>query len=149
MKNIKNKILLTLAGIAIAFSGWLLQFIPHAVGGITSGQQYNATTTRSTSASGTVSYVAMLGQGTLGSIVVNQVGTAGYVRVFDATSTATSTTQTANPKAIGVTVFHPVAQVLGASDAAGTLTYDVQVYNGLVVETSSGFDGEYTVTFRK
>lgn len=111
---------------------------------------YYATTTRSTSASATASYSACTGRCIFGSIIVNQVGTAGWVRVWDATSTATSTyvLTTTGSSSPYTTLGSPIAQVLGTSDVAGVLTYDVGVNQGIVVETSTGFDGEYTITYK-
>lgn len=106
-----------------------------------------STTTRSTSASATVSYVLCTGACQLSSIIVNQPATAGYVRVWNATSTATSTYQTTDVSTSTViTKGIPIAQILGSSDVAGDITYDIGMSLGVVVETSTGFDGEYTVT---
>lgn len=109
-----------------------------------------STTTRSTSASGTLSYAACTGSCQFASIIVNQVGTAGYVRIWNATSTATSTYQTTDVgTSTAITKGIEIAQILGSSDAAGTLVYDVQANLGIVIETSTGFDGQYTVTWKK
>lgn len=121
-----------------------------AVGSAPMYESYKATTTSSAKASGTYSEAVCLGECQLGSIVVNQVGTAGYVRVWNATSTATSTyASTRASTTASITWGLPVTRVLGSSDAAGTLVYDVLMSQGIVIETSTGFDGEYTVTFRK
>src|SRR3990167_3841503 len=91
-----NKILLEV--VAIILFGLVLVFAPPdrptVLGGVSSGQEYNATTSVSTSASASESYVALKSAGVFGSIIVNQPATAGYLRVWDATSTATSTYQT-------------------------------------------------------
>lgn len=121
-----------------------------STGSVSQGSEHQSTTTRSTSASATAGYQLCSSRGVLGSIVVNQVGTAGYVQVHDATSTATSTyasTDTSSSSPF-TTLGKPIAKVTGASDAAGTLTYDLNSFAGLVVETSTGFDGEYTITYR-
>lgn len=111
---------------------------------------YNSTTTRSTDASGTYSSNVCQGNCQLGSIIVNQVATAGYVRIWNATSTATSTYQNDQASSTAaITWGKPVAKILGTSDAAGTLVYDTIMTNGIVIETSSGFDGEYTITFKR
>jgi hypothetical protein len=121
-----------------------------AVASIGTYDSYNATTTRSTDASGTYSSVVCKDNCQLGSIVVNQVGTAGYVRVWNATSTATSTYQNDQASSTAaITWGKPVAKILGTSDAAGTLVYDVMMNNGIVIETSTGFDGEYTITWKR
>ncbi len=145
----KNKIIITAVAFLLGVSTWLLGFTPHPVGSVISGQAYYATTTRSTSASATYSYPACLGNATLGSVVVVQPATAGYVRLWSATSTATSTYQTQNPSLASTLTFgKPIAQILSASDVVGTLTFDSSVVNGVIIETSSGFDGEYVVTCR-
>jgi hypothetical protein len=113
---------------------------------------YKATTTSSGDASATASYVACLGQCQLGSIVVSQVGTAGWVRVWDATSSATSTMVEPTPfssSTYAVAVGRPIVQITGASDVAGTYVFDTETSYGVVVETSIGFDGQYQVMWRK
>lgn len=112
----------------------------------------NGTTTSSSDASATESYVACLGQCQLASIVVTQPGTAGYVRIHDATTTATSTQIESSPFAsstYAVAVGRPIAQITGASDVAGTYQFDMKTYYGIVIETSVGFDGQYQVTWKQ
>lgn len=121
-----------------------------ATGSIGTFESYYSTTTNSTAASGTVSSNICLGQCQLGSLVVTQVGTAGYVRIWNATSTATSTYQWDQASTTAaITWGKAVARVLGSSDAAGTLVFDTMMTNGIVIETSTGFDGEYIVTWKK
>lgn len=112
-------------------------------------ESYNSTIASSTMASATLSTSICTGSCQLGSIVVNQVGTDGYVRIWNATSTATSTYATTDTAtSSNVTVGMPIARVYGASDAAGTLIYDVVMNKGIVVEVGTGFDGEYTITYK-
>lgn len=127
-----------------------------AVGSVNTTDSYKATTTDSTTGSATVSSAICKGNCVFGSIVVTQVGSAGWVRLWDATSTATSTYSTSlrddQSMASGTpytTLGRPIAQITGASDVAGTYTFDVQTIQGLVIETASGFDGQYIVTFKK
>lgn len=146
----KKKVITSVVAVLLALSAWLLGFVPQSpLGGSVGGQQFNATTTRSTSGSGTYSYPACLGTGTFGSIVVVQPATAGYVRVWNATSTATSTYQTTSSAASTLTFGVPVAQVLSASDVVGTLTFDSLFTKGVIVETASDFNGEYIITCKQ
>lgn len=120
--------------------------------GVPMAESMNATTTSSADASATASYVACIGKCQLGSIVVTQVGTAGWVRVWDATTTATSTYVEPTPfssSTYAVAVGRPIAQITGASDVAGTYTFNTDTYWGLVVETSTGFDGQYQVLWTR
>jgi len=72
------------------------------------------------------------------------------VRVWNASSTATSSYQTTDVSTSTlITKGIPIAQITGASDAAGTFVYDVAANVGIFVETSTGFDGEYTITYKK
>lgn len=113
-------------------------------------ESYTSTTTRAADASGSYSSVVCQDNCQFGSVVVNQVATAGYVRIWNATSTATSTYQEDHASTTAaITWGKPVAKILGSSDAAGTLVYDVNMSNGIVIETSTGFDGEYTITFKR
>lgn len=145
MENKNKKYLIPLM-VALAFViGVLSVNASRSVGGVATGQAYISTTTDSTHTSGTISLPLCLGSSIFGSIVVNQVGTAGYVRVWDATSTASSTYSLTRTATYG----REIAKVTGASDAAGTLTYDTQALIGVVVETSTGFDGQYTVTCKR
>jgi hypothetical protein len=113
-------------------------------------ESYLSTTSSSVLASGSVSKVLCTGNCQFGSIVVSQPGTAGYVRVWNATSTATSTYATTDTAtSSSVTVGVAISKVSGASDAFGTLVYDVAMNKGIVVETSTGFDGEYQITYKR
>lgn len=150
----KEKIVLPAILTALMLTAFALYaFIVNVQSVVASAPIYESnlsTTTRSTSASATASYVACTGPCQLGSIVVNQVGTAGWVRVWNATSTATSSYQTTDVATSSLqTKGIEIAQVLGSSDAAGTLVYDVQASLGIVIETSTGFDGQYTITYKK
>ena len=140
-----------LAMVATAFAFFFFSNNVHpVVASIGTYESYNSTTTRSTDASGTFSSVVCKDNCQLGSIIVNQVATAGYVRIWNATSTATSTYQNDQASSTAaITWGKPVAKILGTSDAAGTLTYDTIMTNGIVIETSTGFDGEYTITFKR
>lgn len=151
--TLKNTLAITGAIALIAFALSLLiigQQDKTAFASTSRGSEYQATTTRSTSASATASYQLCTSDATLGSIVVNQPATAGYVRIWDATTTATSTIQSSavSSSSPALTLGLAGPQVTGTSDVGGTYTYDLSTFAGLVVETSTSFDGEYTITYR-
>jgi len=112
-------------------------------GSIESGQAYNSTTTSATYAN--TAYRAFLGSGIAGSIVTGDDPTAGYIRLWDATSTATSTYQGESPAG---TYGRLIAQT-AVDVAEGTLTLDAVVNYGLVIETQAGFNGITTVTYKR
>lgn len=147
----KNKIIIGLVGSLIVIASWLMGFAKQTpLGSIEASSTYNSTTTSATSL-GSAGWVAMLGQGQLGSVVVTQVGTAGYIQLWDATSTATSTYQSTDiaSSTAYLTIGRPILKVDSANDVGGTLTYDLQVFKGLVVEVAEDFNGQYVVTYRK
>jgi len=117
-----------------------------ALGGVNSADGYFSTTTRSTSASATTGWRACTGPCIFGSIVVDQLATGGFVRVYDATSTATSSYQ--GETSTG-TYGREIAHIDSASDVAGTYIFDVVANRGVVVETSSGFNGHYIITYKR
>ena len=141
--------ILTMFIIASMVYAFMVNMQP-AVASAPTYESYNSTTTSSTWASATVSKVICTGNCQIGSIIVSNPGTAGYVRVWNATSTATSTYATTDTStSTSVTVGMPIAKVSGASDAFGTVVFDVAVNKGIVVETSIGFDGEYQITYKR
>jgi hypothetical protein len=126
-----------------------------ALGSVSIVDVYKSTTTRATSGEAASSFMACKGQCVVGSIVVVQPATAGYVQLWDATSTATSTysgLRDDTSMASGTpytTLGRPITSVLGSSDVVGTLTFDLGTIQGLVVETSDDFNGEYVLTYKK
>lgn len=139
---------LLFAGIVAVLAGVLIGgFVVSSpvVGGVNSSEGYYSTTTRSTSASATVGWKACSGSCIFGSVIVDQLGTAGWVRIWDATSTATSTYQGETTTG---TYGRELAQITGTSDVAGTYVFDTVANKGIVVETSTGFDGHYIVTYK-
>lgn len=148
-KYVLPAIILSMVVTAFAFYAFTMNMRPAAASAPVY-ESYVSTTTNSALASGSVSKVICTGNCQFGSIIVSQVGTAGYVRVWNATSTATSTYATTDTAtSSSVTVGVAVTKVLGASDAFGTLVYDVAMNKGIVVETSTGFDGEYQITYKR
>ena len=107
-------------------------FVTNApVGSVSVSNEYNATTTDSTSA-GTVSVLTNRGC-TVGSVVI-ATSSGGTLTIKNATSQTDTASSTL--------VLIPINTI------AGTYTYDVTCDRGLVLEIGSGFDGEYVVTWR-
>ena len=144
----KEKILTGIVAALLALTGWLSGHQSAPVGSVGHTNEYRATTTSSTSACPTASFLAVVGPATLGSIVVNNVATAGYVRVWNATSTATSSYATTDETLATATFGLPVAR-LKTTAVENTYTYDIVMSKGIVIETSSGFDGNYTITYHR
>lgn len=151
--TLKNLLALSSAIVLVAFA--LAMFIvgqqtKTAFGSTSRGSEYQGTTTDSTSASATVSRRLCSSNATIGSIVVTQPGTAGYVRIWDATTTSTTTIQSnqVSSTSPSLTLGMGLQRITGASDVGGTYTFDQSTYAGLVIETSTGFDGEYAIEYR-
>lgn len=142
----KEKVLFILA-VLVAFVFGAYAPAQPKLGSVATGESYLATTTSSVDGSATASYVACkspsgLSGCNLGSVVVVQPATAGYVRLWAATSTASSS-YTTN---INGTYGLQIALINSGTDAVGTLTFDQVASPGLVVETSADFNGEYVIT---
>lgn len=82
---------------------------------------------------------------TIMSLVASSTGTLGSIIVASSSATildiwnATSTTDSASSS-----IAHVVA-----SPANGTYTFDVVVDRGIIVDMPTGFNGAYTITWRK
>lgn len=105
------------------------------LGSVTQGNEYNSTTTRSTSAG--THWVAKTttngGMCALGSIVVAS-SSATTLTIWNATSTTDSASTT--------------IATLKAGVAEGTYTFDAVCTRGVVVATPASFNGMYVVTWR-
>lgn len=114
---------------------------PHVVNGsVGLGNDYHSTTTRTAIVG--VPYgqlTALTGTnavgGTLGSIVITGAN-SGQINIYDGTSTQTNS-QTGTSTLV----------VIPASTVAGTYTFDVQFYRGLVIEVI-GLAPTTTITYR-
>jgi hypothetical protein len=113
-----------------------------ANGSVQIGSEYQATTTTSAWASSTAAREVINGGNsaiTLGSIVIassSPITTLYQVAIYDATSTmATATSRL-------ITKIGPNNQT------HGTYEYDVNLKYGLLVETTTGFNGNFTITYR-
>lgn len=111
---------------------------------------YYSTTTNSTGASATLSANLCKDNCQFGSLVITQPASAGYVRVWNATSTATSTYSWDQASTTAsITWGKAVAKFDSASDVTGTYVFDTLMSSGIVVETSTGFNGEYVITYKR
>ena len=111
---------------------------------------YNATTTRSTEASATYSSVVCKDNCQLGSVIITQPASGGYLRIWNATSTATSTyTDIQASTTAAITWGKALAKFDSGSDVVGTYVFDTIMTNGVVIEASTGFNGEYVVTWKR
>jgi hypothetical protein len=107
------------------------------LGSISNGSAYK---TLSTAATTSPVYMIKTGPGTLGSVVINTLGT-GNIVFYDATSTIPTY------RTIQATSSLPIIGYVSASQAAGTYTYDVSFYGGLMA-VYGGAQGTSTITFR-
>lgn len=112
---------------------------PVAEGSVSIGSGYTYKVASSSNASATVPYVIRGGSGILGSIIIGSSTPALVggtpVRIYDnalGTSTATSTL---------IGSIRP-----GVTEQ--TITFDVNVLRGIVLDIPVGFNGVYTVTYR-
>ena len=148
--TLKNTILLS---IWVAITGFFLaslilsQETKTAFGSVSQGSDYQSLTATSGLASASVS-VALTAQ-TLASITItgSSTGNVAPFRVWDATSTATSTYQNENKLSTTTTYGRQVA-ILVAGIQPQTYTFDTNLFKGAVVEVPVGFNGVYTITYR-
>lgn len=104
---------------------------------------YSATTTTSSYAN--TAFKVMTGPGMVGHIVVTTAPSAGYIKLWDATSTATSTYQGEGSPGTRNRLIAQTAVAL----AAGTYVFDAEVKDGLVIETQAGFNGIISTTYKR
>ena len=106
------------------------------LGSVAVSNEYFATTTDSTSV-GTHSLIRG-SVTTLGSVVVASSSasalTVNAVKIWNATSTTDSASTT-------ITTIRPAT-------AEGTYTFDVVAPRGLIIQTPTGFNGSYVITWR-
>lgn len=123
--KLKAKIAALFAGLAVLLGGG------YTLGSVQQASEYHATTTASMTAGSHVQI--QTGQSVLGSIVVASSSDTTF-KVWNATSTtdiaSTSPTE------------------LKASIGENTYTYDINMSRGIILELPSGFDGDYTITWR-
>lgn len=122
--------------IAIVVFGYLAIAPQIASGSVITGQAYNATTTNSTSA-GTfwqARSTSNVGGCELGSVVIASTTATAGITLKNATSTSDVSSST-------IAAFP-------ANAAAGTYTFDMACKRGLIIETPTGFNGQFVVTWR-
>lgn len=129
--NYKNILSVAFLMVVIGVFVFFTQAPQKSLGSVIRGGEYYSTTTASMTQ--VHNQITSDRSTTLGSIVVSS-SSAQTLVVWN----ATSTTDTAS------TTF----TTLKASIGEGTYTFDAILPRGLVVETPSGFDGDYVVTFR-
>lgn len=139
MKFILKEILPFVVAVVLLLAAILgyVSFIPQvASGSVITGQAYNSTTSISTSAGSfwQARSTSNVGGCELGSVVIASTTATAGITLKNATSTTdvSSTTIVAFP----------------ANAAAGTYTFDIACPRGLIVETPTGFSGQFVVTYR-
>lgn len=107
------------------------------LGSVVQGNEYRSTTTPVSLVAEYVNPVS--GPSTLGSVVwtLTTGGAASKVTLYDATSTDTALVY-------GTTTIASFA----AAPTAGTYTFDIALYRGLLIEYTSGLRSSSTITFR-
>lgn len=145
--TLKNTLSLSGVILLIAFSLSLFiigQETKTAFGSTSRGSEYQSSMATSGLASASVSQC--FSAQTLGSAIVTASSTGGYLRFWDATSTATSTYQNEDNTATNTTYGRQIADIRGGG--VQTFTFDTVLFKGLCMEVASGFDGKVTVTRR-
>jgi len=106
----------------------------NSFGSVQRANEYQATTTTALGFAGRQVTLISNTQGAFGSVIVASSSPAGTISFKDATSTTdvASTTLASFP----------------ITPTAGTYTFDAVVLRGLIVETQTGFAGNYTITYR-
>ena len=108
-----------------------------AIGSVGAGSIYQSNTILATTS---LAYLFKVGAGTFGSVVITVLG-AGDMRFYDATSTIPA------QRTVQATSSLRTVAVVDASQAAGTYTYDVGFYDGLI-GVFNGTIGSSTITWR-
>lgn len=141
-----KKLLLLSLLLTLVFVGSYLAFQSNlAMGSVTIGNEYHATTTTSGSASSTSFYTARVGSGTLGSVTISSsspVTTYPPLKIYDGTASVGTTTGAAAASTTLLVQFGPQNQT------HGTYTFDLIFKKGLLIETPAGFNGIFTITYR-
>ena len=139
-----QKVIIGLLSLVIAFGlgAYLMQPAQPVQGSVSYASEYHSTSTRTLPASTAIAALSLLGSGpsTLGSVVVTGAG-AGNINFYDAT------TSNALLRAGTMATSNITVASIPASAAAGTYTFDVVVYNGLLMEVT-GTAPTSTVTYR-
>jgi len=140
----KNGLIIIAIIAAIALIGGLIGYNlnkeqpkEQSIGSVGAGSIYQHTTATSTSF---INPIIKTGNGTLGSVVINLLGTAPLT-LYDATTT------NVNLRAKATSTLNVLASI-PASQAAGTYTYDIGFYDGLMAIWGTGTIASSTLTWR-
>ena len=119
---------------------------PQALGSVTVGNEYIATSTAASNAYGgfTGDALVLQGTGTFGSLVVTGANT-GVINIYDATTTVVGAGGRAASKATSTILIASIP----ASMAAGAYPFDVAFKDGLLFDLISGSMPTTTVTYRR
>lgn len=145
IKNlIASSIVLALVGF---FCAMVIQNPFNAVASVSQGSDYKSQMATSGLASASVSK-ALTAQ-TFGSVIItaSSTGNNSPFRIWDATSTATSTYQSEDKYSTTTTYGRLVASFAPGIQPL-TYTFDASLFKGIVIETPIGFNGSYVVTYR-
>lgn len=145
--TLKNTLAITGVIALIAFALSLLiigQQDKTAFASTSRGSEYQSSMATSGLASASVS--KCFSADTLGSVIVTASSTGGYLRLWDATSTATSTYQNEDNTSTTSTYGRMIADIRGGG--VQTFTFDSVLFKGLCIEVATGFDGKSTITRR-
>jgi len=130
---------LAIGGIIMVILALILPGSPLKIGAIDGRDSYNFKNIIAASAPTSTPVVG--GNAILGSVVINTVASAGVLRIYDGFNNSTSDATLATSTGTLIASF-PAASI------AGTYTFDVAVVKGIVVDPATGFNGNYTVTFK-
>ncbi len=108
-----------------------------SVGSVARTSEYRSLTTIATTVP---AYLIKYGQGTLGSVIIHNIGT-GYYTLYDASTTIPSN------RTIQATSSLRIVGIVANSQAVGTYTYDTTFNNGLIA-VYGGTQGTSTITYR-
>lgn len=134
----KQNIIIAGLVVLLVLTGYVFLNVKEArdgrLGSVSVSNEYNATTTNSTSAN-THSLIKS-SQCTVGSIVVASSSPSGQdVKIWNATTTRTDLSST-------------TLVTLRGGVSEGTYTFDIACTRGLVIETPASFNGSYVITWR-
>jgi hypothetical protein len=128
---------ITLAvAIVLAIGFYFISQSQVAVGSVTQGNEYNATTTTSADV-GTSSVKSMAGS--ISSIIIASTSptTVDPIRIFDTASTTLATSS-----------LTAILEIPTAGTTGTSYVYDVAFGKGILIDIPLDFNGHYTITYR-
>lgn len=102
------------------------------LGSVSVGSSYQATTTAVGATAGFYTITSV--PGTLGSVVIVSTSAVTGLTIYDADAATTTPTTT--------------IMTFPTSAPAGTYTFDINLFQGLVIQVPSGFNGQFITTYR-